>query len=184
MINDFVKLVVLLIILNMNVSCSLVLRPDTLQTAATVKCYNGLRITQPEIDVLIKKLWPQSYIAMADERYWKPTRREVEKLVQQGFIKRFLGTSELMDCDDQALILHAFVIQKRYRQVEKGKIKKPQRYPWAFGQAWGDQFQGNKTSHAVNICITRDEKVLLIDLKRNRIWEANPESDRVTYVRM
>ncbi|UCB50937.1 MAG: hypothetical protein JSW56_08820, partial [Deltaproteobacteria bacterium] len=70
---------------------------------------------------------------------------------------------EIMDCDDHALILHAFVIQKRYRQVEKGKLKKPQWYPWAFGQAWGYKFRGTKRSHAVNICITRDEKVLLID---------------------
>jgi hypothetical protein len=68
--------------------------------------------------------------------------------------------------------------------VERGKLKKPQWYPWAFGQAWGHKFQGNKVSHAVNIVITRDEKVLLIDTKRDRIWEADPDNDQITFVRM
>ncbi len=173
-----------MVILYFTGACHFVPRPDIAQPSVAGKCCNGLRITRPEVDVIFKKLWPNSYLAMSDERYWKPTRSDVEKLVQDSFTERYLGTAEIMDCDDYALILHAFVIQKRYRQVERGKLKKPQWYPWAFGQAWGNKFQGNKVSHAVNIVITRDEKVLLIDTKRDRIWEADPDNDQITFVRM
>lgn len=127
--------------------------------------------------------WPKfnpGRLWKADGNYVMPTRDELTKLLFDSEINFREYVSEIQDCDDFALLLHAYVIKQRYEDYDTGKIPKGRRYPLAFGQIWYQSFQG---PHAVNICITRDDGVLMIEPQTDRIWK--PSKDLiVSFIRI
>ena len=133
----------------------------------------------------LKALYPVSLrIDIADREYWWPAYDKVKSLLWDTYIDRYRYTLEMFDCDDFALVLHAFVVQERYRQIEKRKLSKDEWLPWAFGQVWGTKFQNEVKDHAVNICVTSDKGVTLIEPQNDAIWSFNPANDILYAVRM
>ena len=131
----------------------------------------------PGNKVLSKLLacWPKfnpGRLWEADNSYIMPTRVELEKLLFDSVVDSYGYVSEILDCDDAALLLHADIIKQRYKDYKSGKIPKDQQFPLAFGQIW---YQSSRGLHAVNICITRDEGVLLIEPQTDKIWK--PKGD-------
>lgn len=119
---------------------------------------------------LLESLCPADQIKIADRKYKKPTRTEVEKLLRETYFEDYEWTKEVFDCDDFAVILNAFVKQNRYKEGAK--------LPWAFGEAW---VKGGE--HAVNIVITSDNKILLIEPQADKIWEAS-EKDEIVFIKI
>ena len=129
------------------------------------------------------KIWPRlnpERLWAADAKYIMPTRGELEKAVFESPVSGYEYVPEIEDCDDYALFLQADIIRKRYDDYKAGKIPKGQQYPWAFGQIWYDDPKIG--SHAVNICITFDDGVLLIEPQTNKIRK--PEKNiKISFIR-
>jgi len=136
-------------------------------------------IKRLEIFEKLQCLWPKlspSSVFMADETYVLPSRAEVEKALQDSKIDKYVYTDELWDCDNYALLLHAYVIRKRYEDFRKGKLAKEQCYSLAFGQIWTD-------IHAINIALTYDEDILLIEPQTDEIRKAE-KGLNITFIRI
>jgi len=132
-----------------------------------------------EIEDEINDLWRASaYVASSDDYYWTPTRKEVETLIADAFISDYIYIKELMDCDDFALILHAFVVQTRNQIVREGKIPLEEQYAWPFGEIWLTHFQGVATPHGMNFVVTSDEGLLLVEPQTDQIFVPSSVSDR------
>jgi hypothetical protein len=89
-----------------------------------------------------------------------------------------------MDCDDFAQILHSFIVQERYREMMHRGSNKKEWLPWAFGQCWGQKFQGKDGGHAINLCVTRDSGIMLIEPQNDALWEAKKGEDFVFFIRI
>ena len=136
------------------------------------------------IEAELKRLWPNITVMGSDRNYWCPKQEEVKSLLWDTYIERYKYTVEIFDCDDFALLIHAFVAQERYRKMQDEKFSKEEWLPWAFGEAWGNKFDGQAYNHAVNICLTRDKGVIFVDPQNDQIWNGDPDSNSVYFIRM
>ena len=134
-------------------------------------------ITRNEVFKTIVDYWPKinpHNIKLADGMYVCPSRKEVEKILFDSKVDEHIYQDGILDCDDYALLLHAYVIRKRYKDFQEGKIDKEQRYPRAFGQIWHrDPKIGG---HAINLCITSDKEILFIEPQTDKIRKASKEA--------
>ena len=151
-----------------------------------------MKITREDLIKQLHALWPDlvdglpgpTNLAIPDNTYWLPSKRDLEWLVVDTFMEKYRYKAEVFDCDDFALVLHAFVVQNRYIEIEQRKLSKDEWFPWAFGQVWGTKFRGKPTGHAINICLTRDEGVILLEPQNDQIWKADSNRDHVHFVRI
>ena len=151
-----------------------------------------MKVDRSEVVRQLKRQWPHlvdglpnpTNIAMPDGQYWLITKRELEWAVSDTFMERYRYKAEGMDCDDFAMILHAWVVQERYREIVERGAGTSTWFPWAFGQCWGSRFRGQDTGHAINICVTRDVGILLVEPQNDRIWEAEDGEDIAHFIRI
>ena len=145
-----------------------------------------MKISKTDLSKRLRHMWPgladalpnPANIFLADTDYWLMSKVDIVSVVLSQFIDKYEQVLNGMDCDDKSLLLHAFVVQERYR-----KMKAEGQSAWlsyAFGQCWGTKLHGDDISHAVNIAVTPDS-IMLIDGKR--IWEANGEEDDPYFIR-
>lgn len=145
-----------------------------------------MKITNTSIFNQVRSIWGDKFIHLliGDVAYWAPRYDEVQEMVGKNFVEKYKYAAEVFDCDDFALILHAFVRQEMYRQrKEVGKMES-NFYPWAFGEIWGHKFMNHEGGHAVNICITKDRGLILIEPQGDRVWSPTKETDEAFYIRM
>ena len=121
---------------------------------------------------------------MPDGDYWAPSLKDLEKYIQDSQIYKFQYNLEWMDCDDFALLLHSDIVRRRYQKIVKRKLKKDKWLPISFGQIWGSKFQGQKQMHAINICYTHDNGIMLIEPQTNHIWKADKKKDEPFFIRI
>lgn len=130
------------------------------------------------------EIWPElnpGYLWLADKTYIMPAKEGLKKLLFDSQIDRYAYKSELQDCDDYALLLHAYVIHERYKDFKEGKIPENQLYSLAFGQVW---YRDKKIGyHAINICITCDKGILLIEPQQDKIWKPKKNMS-IDFIRM
>jgi len=121
------------------------------------------------------RLWP------ADTDYVMPLENELEWVVFNSPVIRYEYVPEIQDCDDAALLLHADIVRRRYDEYKKGKIPENEKHPWAFGEIWyQDPVRG---PHAINLCITRDKGILLIEPQGGKIRK--PQKDMtISFIRL
>jgi len=132
----------------------------------------------------LQRYWPDRKPYLGDSNYWLPSLREVEDLLLKSWVDQYKWMNEIFDCDDFALIVHAWVVQERYKRRQEEGEKEELKYPWAFGEAWGSKLKGEYTSHAINVVITRDKGIYLAEPQDDHIWAANPDNDILYYIRM
>jgi hypothetical protein len=121
------------------------------------------------------KTWPTlnpGRLWKADAKYIMPTKGELEKAIFKSPVPNYEYIPEIEDCDDFALLLQADIIRKRYKDYKAGKIHKEQQYPWTFGQIW---YQSPEGTHAINLCVTCDKGVLLIEPQGGKIRKPNKD---------
>jgi len=131
----------------------------------------------PSNRVLDKLLetWPDlnpGRLWKADAKYVMPTRKNLEKAIFKSPVSGYEYVSEIEDCDDFAILLHADIIRNRYDEYKKGEIPENNQYPWAFGQIW---YRSSIGMHAINLCITCDDSILFIEPQTRKIWK--PKKD-------
>ena len=145
---------------------------------------NGVILPEYKLRYKLADIWTDlnpGKIYLADLLYVMPSEEEVRKLLFDSQIDSYVHTahtispkSGILDCDDFALLLHAYVIKRRYEDFKKGRIPKDQLYPLAFGQIW---YTDPKIGyHAINICITHDKGVLLIEPQNDEVWKADKDT--------
>lgn len=127
----------------------------------------------PELNPLC--LWP------ADSAYVMPTEKELKELLSLSTIESYDYVKDIQDCDDYALRLHAYVIEDRYKAFKEGRIVEGLRHSLAFGQIWYKDLRIGY--HAVNICITCDKGVLLIEPQNDKIFKPKKNAV-VSFIRM
>lgn len=128
---------------------------------------------------LIDNLPGPTSIALADKDYWMITKAQVKEIVSKTWFEKYHGVVEGFDCDDYALLFYAFVVQERYKQMrESGETAW---LPWAIGIAWGSMFDGRIAPHAVNIAITRDAGIILIEASNDKVWIPTSKTDLVYF---
>jgi len=125
------------------------------------------------------EVWPNlnpGRLWKADKTYIMPTKEKLDEALFESKVDSYQYIPEIEDCDDFALLLHADIIRRRYDAYKAGKIPKDRSYPWAFGQIW---YQSSRGPHAINICITCDKGVLLIEPQQDKIWK--PDKDMIIF---
>ena len=136
-------------------------------------------IKRLELFGMLQGFWPKLSVCsvyMADEIYVLPARANVEGILQDSKIDEYIYQHEIFECNNYALLLHAYVIHKRYKDFQEGKLLKEQSYSQAFGQIWINM-------HALNIAITHDEGILLVEPQTDKIKKPNKKLD-VTFIRI
>jgi len=142
-----------------------------------------MKLTRREIVAKFQNIWPDlvdglpgsTNIAMPDTEYWCPTLKELEELINKCPVDQYKAKRGILDCDDYALLLHAWIIQETYNLGYE--------LPWALGEVWGTMFKGRQTGHAINACITSDAGLVFIEPQNMDIWPVS-EGDKVHFVRM
>jgi len=159
-----------------------------------------MKITRLEIIGQLQTKWPElvdglpnaTNLAIPDINYWMPKKSDVESLVINTFFENYKYKVQVFDCDDFSLVVHAFVVQERYRQIEKREISKEEWFPWSFGQVWGTKFQGKTMKHAINIIMTSDNGIMFLEPQSSdrgvfdgvSLWKTDSLKDNIYFVRM
>lgn len=154
-----------------------------------------MKVNSQKIIQMLMDMWPNltynfpnaSSIFLEDGTYYLPSKDKVESMIRRAELsERYKYHLEWMDCGDYALIMHSFVVQKRYKRIIKEKLDKSRWYPWAFGECWGSKFNGKLVWHAINIAITSDKGIILIEPQAEGAytWEPSRESDVVHFIQM
>ena len=148
-----------------------------------------MKVNSKEVKRQLRLVWPDQWKRLIrhtyifDRFYWLPTRKEVEEFLKVSKVDKMQFFDEIADCDDFALLTHADA--KKVRIILYPNIPREEWAPWAFGETAGSKFRGMKMKHMVNICITRDEGVLLLDTsQRDRIWQARADKDNLFFIKM
>lgn len=150
----------------------------------------SLTLRGSQIFDILKDRWSKftfDSLRLSDDLYVTLSLDDISKILFESQIERYVHTSQtigadsgLFDCDDFSLLLHAYVIKKRYQDFQNGLIPKNRLFPLAFGQCWGDFGYGN---HAINIAITHDLEIILIEPQQDKKWKAT-KGLNVNYVRL
>jgi hypothetical protein len=142
-----------------------------------------MKVTHIDVAREINRVWPNfRNFVMPDEFYWLPKKKEVRKYLKESAFEKYKWQRSIFDCDDFALVLHAYIVEERYKNLNK--IPEKERFAWAFGQVWGVRFAGKDLEHAINICVTRDKGVQLIEPQRDKMWKAKAKRDIPLFIRI
>lgn len=92
-------------------------------------------------------------ILLADESYWLTPIKDVVDHLERSKIYEISYESEILDCDDFAILLAAEFIKSQW-------INRRRKTPHAFGQVWGVTPEGG---HAINIMVNQDGAVRFVE---------------------
>ena len=149
-----------------------------------------MKITRRKLIETIKDVWPNlidkmpnpTNIAIPDSEYWLLSRRDVEWILSDTWINKYGYVTEGFDCDDSAMVFHAFCIQERYKRMKESNASSW--VPFAIGQVWGTKFNGKDMGHAINIAVTFDDGIILMEPQNDKTWIADGDRDNVHFIRM
>jgi hypothetical protein len=129
-----------------------------------------------DIRRILKQTWPAlEQIWLFDHEMVCISAPEIEAIVKEVWQKmKQLG--EKLDCDEQALFLHAAV--KKYWAVNyKGDGA------LAFGEAAGTKFNGWPDIHNQNMAVCEDGSILMIEPQTKETWPAHKTDDQPFWMR-
>jgi len=150
-----------------------------------------MKITDKEIVKQLQTIWPKleedKNVWLADSAYWMPDRKWIDELLKASWIDKKKYIQSTWDCDDYALYLMAEAHYLVAGLVWAEEIKKEDALPWAFGECWGYfnvDWNDIVKKHSINICITSDEGILLIEPQDDSIRIPDPKKDSIQYIRI
>ena len=143
-----------------------------------------MKTSRSHLVEIIHGVWPDlvdghqkpGNIYIPDNNFILLPLETITEILRSTWFDQYKYIIEKFDCDDFALILNAFMKQE--------SLKRESEYPYAFGEVWSTMLKGKKTSHAINLVVTDDEVVRLIEPQNDRMWEADSEKDHVHYLRI
>ena len=140
-------------------------------------------INSTDLGVKFRELWPNlkiyDSIRLADEDYYNPTKKRLKQVIAEAKkIINKIGNDyipEIYDCDDFALLLNAIVKAIWVRFAKENKVPKEYWRALSFGEVWGTKFRDKKMAHAINVCLTRDKGIVLIEPQDYSLWVAGSQ---------
>ncbi len=120
---------------------------------------------QMQLRRILKDVWPGLWPELPDRTVLLPNLEQVQTLMGRTWLERYRYQLERFDCDDFALVAHAFVVQERYKSGDQ--------HGWAFGQVRG-LFDGAVTGHAMNWVVTDDKVVRYVEPQDDSVRRADP----------
>ena len=131
-----------------------------------------MKITASKIREVLQCQWPNlKHIWIFDRKLELLTQEQSEEILQGITVYKKQFKDELFDCDDFALVAHAFV------KLKSAELLLPN--SWAFGEV--SLFYPQKGIHNQNIYITEDLKVKLFEPQTN--ITTNPNQEIAFYAR-
>lgn len=129
-----------------------------------------------DIRKILTQTWPQlGQIWIFDQQLKCLPVKEIETMVIAVW-EKMKNAGEKLDCDDQALFLHA-AVKKRWA------LNSPDNEALCFGEVAGTMFQGWSDTHNQNIAVADDGKIWLIEPQTKEMWPASPNDDKPYWVR-
>lgn len=108
---------------------------------------------------------------IGDEKYLVPTLESMDNLLKKITENKYID-SNILDCDDLSLILHAEIRKHRYDNNDK--------IPIAFGEA---VIQDIGEKHAINFFISNENIIYLFDPYTFKIWPLDNKV-KLLFIRM
>ena len=129
----------------------------------------------------LRKIFPKLYhIWFTDSEYSILKLTDLREILKDVSVKDFRFRSNVWDCDNFALQLHARIQKYQYDLIQLSEVKNHK--SWAFGEVIGMKFRGEQKNHTANICMT-DSGLMLIEPQNNKIWKAKQGDDFVYFVK-
>lgn len=143
-----------------------------------------MKVTGKKLHNILKNFWPQAQIFTSDAYYWLPTKEYLVELVRESNIDKYKYIKEVHDCDDFALMLHAYAIDRRYKKIMKNELKPNEWFSLSLGQIWGSKFRGKDLYHAINVAVTQSQEIILIEPQSDEVWKPKKGQDVAFWVRL
>ena len=143
---------------------------------------HGHIITPWTAEVQLRAIWPNIKVSSPDRSLIVLPFAELEKDIKSFPYWLYKWISELFDCDDYALCLHAHMRICRLKKYLSGGVPAGQVFPAAFEQIWGSEMMSVKSPHAVCVMIAQ-EGVFVIEPQTGKIEKVDPGRDKAWEVR-
>jgi hypothetical protein len=139
-------------------------------------------ISAEAIREIVRSTCPSvQFIWMQDGFYVQPKLSDALAAATASGIAHLRFNGELMDCDDYALLLNAYM---KKRRIDLGdSIPASESFHWAFGEAFGNRFNGLDEEHTLNIMLAEDG-LLLLEPQTYVHWTPTQNKDSVLIVKM
>jgi hypothetical protein len=142
--------------------------------AASGVVATGARVQEIITTTLGSRIVSDSVIRMGDAQYYLPTLAEVQQLLTASSLDRRTWMAERFDCDDFSYVLKGEFSIHAY---DAGDIS----YGFSAGIIWGN-FNWVDGFHAVNLVVTNDQILRLIEPQSDTIYDANQCKDSVNLI--
>jgi hypothetical protein len=142
-------------------------------------------VNQEEVERKLVEVYPnliEENVWPTDTKYLLPVLDEVVSAIERNSVKDLPYVSNIGECEEFALYLHAAIKKERHLNWEN--LPKEERYNWAFGEAIGFRFDllGSQ-NHTMNIVITSDFEVRVIEPRNNGIQMADVDKFSAFFVK-
>jgi hypothetical protein len=133
--------------------------------AASGAVATAARVQEIITTTLGSKITSDAVVRMGDVQYYLPTLNEVQQLLSESSLDRRKWLEERFDCDDFSYVLKGEFSIHAY---DSGDIS----YGFSDGIIWGN-FSWVQGYHAVNLVVTNDQVLRLIEPQTDAIYEAD-----------
>jgi len=123
------------------------------------------RVQEIITTTLGSKITSDAVVRMGDSQYYLPTLDEVQQLLTESSLDRRKWLEDRFDCDDFSYVLKGEFSIHAY---DAGDIN----YGFSDGIIWGN-FAWVQGYHAVNLVVTKDQVLRLIEPQTDAIYEAD-----------
>jgi hypothetical protein len=133
--------------------------------AASGAMATAARVQEIITTTLGSKITSDAVVRMGDVQYYLPTLNEVQQLLTESSLDRRKWLEERFDCDDFSYVLKGEFSIHAY---DSGDIS----YGFSDGIIWGN-FSWVQGYHAVNLVVTNDQVLRLIEPQTDAIYDAD-----------
>jgi len=142
--------------------------------AASGAIATAARVQEIIIATLGSKITSDAVVRMGDAQFYLPTLSEVQQLLSASALDRRTWLAERFDCDDFSYVLKGEFSIHAY---DAGDIS----YGFSTGIIWGN-FSWVDGFHAVNLVVTNDQVLRLIEPQSDAIFDADQCRDGVSLI--
>jgi len=135
--------------------------------------------TSVEIRQRLKDKWPKlKNIWFTDSEYLLIEPEDLKFVLDtwKDQLKNFSFTQNIMECEEFALFFHAHA---KKHQI----LTRRDKFNWCLGECITSKLLGFEGIHSCNLFLSGD-KIYMVEPQTCAYWEANPEEDKVFFVKM
>lgn len=130
-----------------------------------------MKTTRDKVLNVIRAMQSKAAITVSDRYYWAPSIDEVFDLMRRTWFEQYRYVIDTFDCDDFAVVCHAYVVQERYKHLHEKGLSPDEYYAWPFGQVTVSK---PTYYHRLNIVYAR-EGLYFVEPQNDNISEVTPD---------